>query len=334
MSVEKALDKLAERLEKDSDCIREITDADRLVFFSDLHRGVGGPADDFAHNSLIFKHTLEYYLDNGFTYVEVGDGDELWENKHYNEIVEMYHTIFDLMGNFSKDKLILIYGNHNIACKGQDFVRQHLGKYIQEPVFHEAIKFKYSFKHNGGRESKDIFVFHGHQGFFLNDKGWRIGKFIVRHFWKHGQEILGLKDPTSPAKNFKIREEVEGEIYSWAQKRRVLVITGHTHRSVFMSQTREGNVPGAQGEKPYYFNDGSCVHPRCITAIEINQGFIRLVKWHRDLVEQQNPESPQKGTRARQEEPYSAVVYKRALLEDNTDGKPLEQPLSKVLLSL
>ena len=32
------------------------------------------------------------------------------------------------------------------------------------------------------------------------------------------------------------------------------------------------------GEAPY-FNDGSCVHPRCITAIEIIQDSIVLVKW-------------------------------------------------------
>ncbi len=27
-----------------------------------------------------------------------------------------------------------------------------------------------------------------------------------------------------------------------------------------------------------YFNDGSCVHPRCITAIEIENGTIKLVR--------------------------------------------------------
>jgi hypothetical protein len=32
------------------------------------------------------------------------------------------------------------------------------------------------------------------------------------------------------------------------------------------------------GELPY-FNDGSSVHPRCITAIEISEGNIILVKW-------------------------------------------------------
>jgi hypothetical protein len=32
------------------------------------------------------------------------------------------------------------------------------------------------------------------------------------------------------------------------------------------------------GDAPY-FNDGSCIHPRCITGIEICDGEIILVKW-------------------------------------------------------
>ena len=47
-----------------------------------------------------------------------------------------------------------------------------------------------------------------------------------------------------------------------------MLIAGHTHRSIMPS-------PG----EPLYFNSGSCVHPRCITAIEILRGTILLVKW-------------------------------------------------------
>lgn len=43
---------------------------------------------------------------------------------------------------------------------------------------------------------------------------------------------------------------------------------GHTHRPVFPPP----------GETPY-FNVGSCVHPRCITGIEIENGLLVLVKW-------------------------------------------------------
>jgi len=48
-----------------------------------------------------------------------------------------------------------------------------------------------------------------------------------------------------------------------------MLIAGHTQRSVFP-------VPG----KAPYFNTGSCVHPRCIVGIEINNGSITLVKWY------------------------------------------------------
>ena len=46
------------------------------------------------------------------------------------------------------------------------------------------------------------------------------------------------------------------------------MIAGHTHRPVF-SEPEEG----------CYFNTGSCVHPRCITCIEIERNNIMLVKW-------------------------------------------------------
>ena len=51
-------------------------------------------------------------------------------------------------------------------------------------------------------------------------------------------------------------------------KEKQMLIAGHTHRPMFMKQD------------PLYFNTGSGVHPRCITAIEINCGQIELVKWY------------------------------------------------------
>ena len=47
-----------------------------------------------------------------------------------------------------------------------------------------------------------------------------------------------------------------------------MIICGHTHRPVFPK-------PG----QTMYFNDGSCIHPRSITALEIINGTISLVKW-------------------------------------------------------
>ena len=50
----------------------------KYVFFSDLHRGDDSISDEFSRNQVIMMAAMEYYYDHGYTYVEVGDGDELW----------------------------------------------------------------------------------------------------------------------------------------------------------------------------------------------------------------------------------------------------------------
>ena len=50
-----------------------------------------------------------------------------------------------------------------------------------------------------------------------------------------------------------------------------MLIAGHTHRPRF---PEPADVP--------YFNDGSCVHPRSITGLEIENLEISLIKWHID----------------------------------------------------
>ena len=87
------------------------------------------------------------------------------------------------------------------------------------------------------------------------------------YIWKPLQSF-GVKDPTSPAKNFKKRIKVEEKIIEWVKTNKEVVICGHTHRPVFPENCETS-----------YFNTGSCVHPRCITGIEIQNGEIILIKW-------------------------------------------------------
>ena len=90
----------------------------------------------------------------------------------------------------------------------------------------------------------------------------------MRVLWKPLQ-VWGIADPTSPAKNYKGLIKVERRIKKWILgNNRILTITGHTHRPRF---AEPGDIP--------FFNDGSCVHPRSITGIEINNGEIVLIKW-------------------------------------------------------
>ena len=99
---------------------------------------------------------------------------------------------------------------------------------------------------------------------------------MVRLLWKPLQ-IWGISDPTSPAKNYVERIKIELRIKKWIENNnRKITIVGHTHRPCF-SYPNEKSTP--------YFNDGSCVHPRSITGIEIVNGTITLIKWFIDTKE-------------------------------------------------
>jgi predicted phosphodiesterase len=72
----------------------------------------------------------------------------------------------------------------------------------------------------------------------------------------------------STATNGNKQKTVEKKLISWTIKNQQMLIAGHTHRAVF---PKVGNH--------LYFNDGCCTHLRYITCIEIENGFISLVKW-------------------------------------------------------
>jgi len=248
-------------------------DSSKFIFFSDCHRGDNSWADDFAHNQNLFFHALNHYYNEGFTYIEIGDGDELWENKRFADIRKAYSHIFWLMSKFHQNNMLyLIWGNHNRKWKNPKNVKKHLYYYNDEregrykPLFedikvHEGLVLRHS--GTGNR----IFIAHGHQGDLMNDSLWWFGRFVVRNAWKPLQ-LLAVRDPTSPAKNFKKRIEVEKKIEEWVKANNQMLIAGHTHRPRFHDK-------GA----PPYLNCGSCVHPSCITGIEIQNGSIVLVKW-------------------------------------------------------
>ena len=61
----------------------EFNNDSKIVLISDVHRGDGTYADSLLPNRNIYITALKYYLKNNYTYIEVGDGDELWKNKNF-----------------------------------------------------------------------------------------------------------------------------------------------------------------------------------------------------------------------------------------------------------
>lgn len=248
-------------------------DSSKLAFFSDCHRGDGSWADDFARNENLLCHALDHYYEEGFTYFEIGDGDELWENRHFRDVEFAHRDVFKRMRRLHvKGRLYLIWGNHDGERRSSRNVRQNLYKYYDERTGKDQALFDGIDVHEGlvlkhSDTGKTIFLVHGHQGDLMSDYLWPLGRYFVRHVWRHWQ-VLGVRDPTSPASNTSKAGKVEIHLEEWAEDKHQMLIAGHTHLPRF-----------PQGGNPPYFNCGCCVYPHSITGIEIQNGDITLVRW-------------------------------------------------------
>ena len=102
----------------------------KYIFFSDSHRGDDSISDEFVRNQNIFLHALNYYYKEGYSYVEVGDGDELWEYKNFS-VIRLAHTdVFTVKKKFyDSGRLLILYGNHNIYLKSKFFVKSNYYQY-------------------------------------------------------------------------------------------------------------------------------------------------------------------------------------------------------------
>lgn len=227
-------------------------DTSKFILFSDCHRGDSSFADEFANNRNIYYHALKHYFLNGFTYCELGDGDELWENMNFDSIFEAHKNVYKLLREFHlKNRLHMIWGNHDMVYRDPNYVEKNLSSYF-EPIdecdkellegltYSEAIILKHK------DTQQEIFLTHGHQADWWNYKLWRWGRFLVRVLWKPLQ-VWGIADPTSPAKNYTELIKIEKRIKKWiVQNNLMLTVVGHTHRPRF---PEPGEIP--------FFNDGS-----------------------------------------------------------------------------
>lgn len=249
-------------------------DDSKFILFSDCHRGDNSFADDFANNRNIYYHALKHYYVEGFNYAELGDGDELWENISFSSILNAHKNVYHLMQLFhKKNRLHMIWGNHDMVYRNPDTVKKNLSTYFDPKVgedvelfgdikYHEAIVLKHK------DTNQEIFLTHGHQADWWNYLFWKWSRFMVRILWKP-LNVMGIADPTSPAKNYKELIKVERRTKKWIiDNDNLMTIVGHTHRPRF---PEPGDIA--------FFNDGSCVHPRSITGIEIENGSISLIKW-------------------------------------------------------
>ncbi|MBN2005826.1 MAG: serine/threonine protein phosphatase [Anaerolineae bacterium] len=231
-------------------------DATPLIFFSDCHRGDNSRADAFSVNEPLFLHALHYYYQRGFTYVEVGDGDELWKNRRFHTVKEAHSQVFDRLHRFDdRQRLHLLLGNHDIwgaMCRQMN----KDGLIAREGLI---------LKHR--QTGQQLYVTHGHQADFKSDRLYRFSRMAVRNVWRRLQ-LWGMAPVASPNGEERAPHPFERFLFEWAALHRRLLICGHTHRPV-----------SATYGAPPYFNTGHCVAPGLLTGVEIRNGEIGLVRW-------------------------------------------------------
>ncbi len=231
-------------------------DSSRFVFFSDCHRGDNSQADSFARNKELFLHALTHYYQEGFTYIELGDGDELWKNPKFSNVRRAHKCVFDLLHKFDEQgRLHLILGNHDILGSQRHWAEK------DGITAHEGLLLRHT------KTGQQIFAVHGHQADFVSDQLYIIGRLLVRHVWKPLQ-LFGLVETASQESGTTKRRKIEQRIIEWVGDHQLITICGHTHHPMCIRYGRG-----------FYFNAGSCIYPDYITGLEMQDGKIAPVKW-------------------------------------------------------
>lgn len=282
---------------------------DRFIIFSDQHKGARDSADIFARSTKNYLAALDFYEREMFTYINLGDSEELWGNTFLSVKKHNKGTFENEKRFIKRNAFIKIFGNHDLYWDNDPLAAVSL---LQ--IYGEAIPIYEGIILQGVVNNKDISIFmtHGHQGDLQSDGNW-FSKWFVSNIWGPLQAFVAV-NPNTPANNQQLKTDHNRLMYEWVSKRaHTLLITGHTHQPVFRSFTEletifeklaaaraAGNndvvkqlqdkitalhlkgdvVPDFNGYLDGYFNTGCCCFDDGdITGIEIADEYIRLVKW-------------------------------------------------------
>jgi len=283
----------------------------KMIIFSDQHKGARTGADDFTVCEPNYLAALEYYHQNGFHFIGLGDCEELWENTMLAVKREQQPSFAQEKKFIPNNAFIKIFGNHDLYWQNDPFAPLVLKEIygIDLPIYEGVVL--QTFINN---KELNIFCTHGHQGDAVSDGNW-FSKFFVSKIWAPLQSYLKI-NPNTPAYDSNLKTVHNTFMYEWsAQQRNVLLITGHTHQPVFESLTHierlyrqllfaqkvsdQGMIKSLRDEiqrrkfqyssitddylklLPTYFNSGCCCYDDgVITGIEIAEGCLRLIKWN------------------------------------------------------
>ena len=283
----------------------------KIIIFSDQHKGAKNGADDFIKSEKTYLSALQYYYKNGYTFISLGDSEELWENT-LSQVKKNNKKTFTVEAKFfTSNRFYKVFGNHDLYWANDPLASFDLKKiYGHKTPIYESIVLSSTDKNL----PLHIFCAHGHQGDKQSDGNW-FSKFFIARIWAPLQAYLQI-NTNEPSSNNSFKTIHNEMMYEWsAQQKNCILITGHTHQPVFKSLThlerlhrnlkkayQENNLVDIQFIKseitriqqinfdtlrynfedllPYYFNTGCCCFSDGdITGIEISEGNIQLIKW-------------------------------------------------------
>ena len=297
--------------------VMNLTDQDKVIVFSDQHKGTRNSIDDFALSESTYLSALDYYDGQGYLYCNLGDSEEFWKNQVLG-VLSCNTQTFEAEKRFLKRKaFIKLFGNHDLYWDNDP-----LAWFQIKRIYGERMKVAEGaiFRFNIDNTPLSIFMTHGHQGDLQSDGNW-FSKWFVSNIWAPLQSFFQINLNT-PAYDNSLKSAHNAIMYAWTAKQSNLaLITGHTHQPVFNSLTHLERVylklddakargdaatiqlleaellagkitgetsPRIDNSKNTYFNAGCCCYSDGdITGIEIAQGKIRLIKWK---VRDNNPE--------------------------------------------
>lgn len=289
----------------------------RYVVMSDYHVGDGERwSDDFRRNKAACLTALHRYFEYGYCLINLGDIEELWECD-FPDVQRAYGELYDIEKRFFEaGRLYRVFGNHDIFWKNTDYLLRFLRPVFPGIIIHEALRLEapegtifLTHGHQGELFSHRLWRFSR----FVVRRIWRPIQRLIRipstgaahnikkrnqreleyYRWASARRLLFIAGHTHRAMFASLSEidRLRASLDALISRHDTPDISNAVKtkedelRAEISKQFADQPEPLFQLEgepSPCYFNDGCCSYTTGLTAIEIDQGRIRLVKWDRN----------------------------------------------------
>lgn len=221
---------------------------DRMIIFSDLHKGAGNGADDFRRCERAYNAALAYYYVMGYWLVELGDVEELWEERA-RTVVKKYERTLRLSAEFHIDpdrrgsRYTRVWGNHDDHWNRPGQVEKFLVPiYCPDGVAGLDVHGSVVVRVVGedGQPLGELFLAHGHQGTFESDRASGFSRLVVRYLWRPFQRLFNFSLNT-PARDWVLRAKHNLAMHRWVvdtARTDLIFVAGHTHKPVFLAKSK------------------------------------------------------------------------------------------------